>query len=64
MGIENTETATSYNNLGLLYQELKNYQKAEDYMIKSMKIQEKVFFILLNTSFTTNKKIIYLNKIN
>ncbi len=37
-----TDTAISYNNLGLLYYNMGKYQQAEEYYIKSLKIREKV----------------------
>ena len=42
-GIEDTATATSYNNIGVAFYNKGDYQKALEYYIKAMTIREKIF---------------------
>ena len=41
-GTEHEKTATSYNNIGLLYNAQGDYPKALEYYFKALKIREKV----------------------
>ncbi len=42
LGTEHPDTATSYNNIGLVYQEQGDYTKALEYLFKALAIKEKV----------------------
>ena len=41
-GVEHVDTATSYNNIGLVYSDLADYDKALEYYHKALAIQENV----------------------
>ena len=47
LGFEHVSTAGSYNNLGALYQDMGNYQKADEFYMKGLKIQEKVMNLII-----------------
>lgn len=42
LGVEDTDTAESYNNIGYIYDELGNYSVALEWYLKAMQIAEKV----------------------
>ena len=40
--MENTNTATTYKNIGLVYKEQGNYKKGLDYLSKAYQIRKKI----------------------
>ena len=42
LGVKNDSTATSYNNIGLLYYYKGDYNTALEYLLKALKIKEVV----------------------
>eukprot|EP01022_Parablepharisma_sp_SALTPOND_P013505 TRINITY_DN1811_c0_g1_i8.p2 TRINITY_DN1811_c0_g1~~TRINITY_DN1811_c0_g1_i8.p2 ORF type:complete len:145 (-),score=15.17 TRINITY_DN1811_c0_g1_i8:228-662(-) len=42
LGVEHPDTATSYNNIGFVYDNMGDYKKALEYYLKSVNIREKV----------------------
>ena len=43
LGINHPDYASSLNNLGVLYNDLGNYNKAEYYYLKALKIRKNIF---------------------
>ncbi len=56
-GKDSTDTATSYNNIGLVYWKLGEYDKALEYYFKALKIKEKVLGIEHTSTATTYNNI-------
>ena len=50
LGPENVEVANSYNNLGLVYRKLGNFEKAKEYLELGLCIRQKKLEITWNTT--------------